>query len=79
MYLTAEDDNLAPEVSEVQPSKRINKRQTQLESSVADIGDVESFSLSKLFDKTLLAELISEDLRIGPITSRNREEGSGRI
>ena len=60
--LTAEDDNLGPEVSEVQPSKRINKRQTQLESSVADMGDVESFSLSKLFDKTLLAELNSEDV-----------------
>ena len=60
--LTAEDDDLGPEVSEVQPSKRINKRQTQLESSVADMGDVESFSLSKLFDKTLLAELISEDV-----------------
>ena len=60
--LTAEDDDLGPEVSEVQPSKRINKRQTQLESSVADMGDVESFSLLKLFDKTLLAELISEDV-----------------
>ena len=60
--ITAEDDDLGQEVSEVQPSKRINKRQTQLESSVADMGDVGSFSLSKLFDKTLLAELISEDV-----------------
>ena len=60
--LTAEDDDLGLEFSEVQPSRRINKRQTQLESSVADMGDVKSFSLSKLFDKTLLAELISEDV-----------------
>ena len=60
--LTMEDDNLGQEVSKVQPSRRINKRQTHLESSVADMGDVESFSLSKLFDKTLLAELISEDV-----------------
>ena len=60
--LTAEDDDLDQEVSEVQPSKTINKRQTQLESSMADMGDVESFSLSKLCDKTLLAELISEDV-----------------
>ena len=62
--LTAEDDNQSQEVSEIQPSKRINKRQTQLESSLADMGDVGSFSLSKLFDKTLLAELISEDVRM---------------
>ena len=40
--LTAEDDDLGPEVSEVQPSKRINERQTQLESSVADKGDIET-------------------------------------
>ena len=60
--LTAEDDDLGPEVSEVQPSKRINERQIQLESALADVGDTGSFSLSKLFDKTLLAELISEDV-----------------
>ena len=60
--LTAEDDDQSQEVSEIQPSKRINKRQTQLENSLADMGDVGSFSLSKLFDKTLLAELISEDV-----------------
>ena len=78
VYLTAEDDNLGPEVSEVQPSKRINKRQTQLESSVADIGDVESFSLSQLFDKTLLAELISEDVwmdRLRRVIERKNREG----
>ena len=60
--LTAEDDDQSQEVSEIQPSKRINKRQTQFESSLADMGDVGRFSLSKLFDKTLLAELISEDV-----------------
>ena len=60
--LTAEDDDHSQKVSEIQPSKRINKRQTQLENSLADMGDVGSFSLSKLFDKTLLAELITEDV-----------------
>ena len=60
--LTAEDDDHSQEVNEIQPSRRINKRQTQLENSLADMGDVGSFSLSKLFDKTLLAELISEDV-----------------
>ena len=62
--LTAEDDDQSQEVSEIQPSKSINKRQTQLENSLTDMGDVGSFSLSKLFDKTLLAELISEDVWI---------------
>ena len=56
--LTMEDDDHSQEVSEIQPSRGINKRQTQLENSLADMGDVGSFSLSKLFDKTLLAELI---------------------
>ena len=60
--LTAEDDDHSQEVSEIQPSRRINKRQTQLENSLADMGDVGSFSLTKLFDKTLLADLISEDV-----------------
>ena len=62
MDLTAEDDDHSQKVSEIQPSRRINKRQTQLENSLTDMGDVGSFSLSKLFDKTLLAELISEDV-----------------
>ena len=60
--LTAEEDDQSQEVSEIQPSRRINKRQTQLENSLADMGDIGSFSLSRLFDKTLLAELISEDV-----------------
>ena len=37
--LTAEDDDHSQEVSEIQPSKRINKRQTQLENSLADMGN----------------------------------------
>ena len=36
--------------------------QTQLDDSLADMSNVGNFSLSKLFDKTLLAELISEDV-----------------
>ena len=36
--------------------------QTQLDDSLADMSNVGNLSLSKLFDKTLLAELISEDV-----------------
>ena len=76
--LTAEDDDLGLEVSKIQPSRRINKRQTQLDSSVADMGDVESFSLSKLFDKTLLAELISEDVWMDQLSRvKERKDRAG--
>ena len=37
--LTAEDDDQSQKVSEIQPSRRINKKQTQLESSLAAMGD----------------------------------------
>ena len=62
MDLTAEDDDNSQEVSEIQSTRRVNKRQAKLEDSLADMSNVGNFSLSKLFDKTLLAELISEDV-----------------
>ena len=33
-----------------------------MDDSLSDMSNVGNFSLSKLFDKTLLAELISEDV-----------------
>ena len=60
--LTAEDDDGSQEVSVVQPTKRINKNRNKLDESLEDMGNIGTFSLSKLFDKTLLAELISEDV-----------------
>ena len=60
--LTAEDDDNSEDVSAIQSTRRVNKRQTKLDDSLADMSNVGNFSLSKLFDKTLLAELISEDV-----------------
>ena len=60
--LTADDDDFGPEVSAVQTSRRIKEGKTQLASALTDVGDTGNFTLSKLFDKTLLAELISEDV-----------------
>ena len=60
--LTAEDDENSQEVCALQSKPRVDKRQAKLEQSLADLGDVAKFQLSKLFDKTLLDELISEDV-----------------
>ena len=62
MDLTAEDDDNSEDVSAIQSTRRVNKRQTKLDDSLSDMSNVGNFSLSKLFDKTLLAELISEDM-----------------
>ena len=62
VYLTAEDDDNSEDVSAIQSTRRVNKRQTKLDDSLADMSNVGNFSLSKLFHKTLLAELISEDV-----------------
>ena len=60
--LTAEDDDNSQDVSAIQSTRGVNKRQTKLDDSLADMSNVGNSSLSKLFDKTLLAELISEDV-----------------
>ena len=60
--LTAEDDDNNQDVSVTQSTRRINKGRNKLYESLEDMSNVGNFSLSKLFDKTLLAELISEDV-----------------
>ena len=57
--LYAEDNDCNPEVSGVQQSKRIShsSRKNYLKKT-EHLGDVGLFSLSKLFDKNLLAELV---------------------
>ena len=83
--LTAEDDENSQEVSALQSKPRVDKRQAKLEQSLADLGDVAKFQLSKLFDKTLLDELISENVwmdrlrRVIERKDRVRFELKGRI
>ena len=75
--LTAEDDDNS-DVSAIQSTRRVNKRQTKLDDSLADMSVVGNFSLSKLFDKTLLAELISEDVwmnRLRRVIERKDRDG----
>ena len=60
--LTAKDDDGSQEVSVVQPTRWINKNRNKLDESLEDLVNIGTFSLSKLFDKTLLAKLISEDV-----------------
>ena len=63
--LTAEDDDDNQDVSVIQSTrstKRTNKGQNKLDESLEDMSNVGNFSLSKLFDKNLLAEIISEDV-----------------
>ena len=60
--ITAEDDENNQDVSVIQSARKTNKGQNKLDESLEDIDNVGNFSLSKLFDKTLVAELISEDV-----------------
>ena len=62
--LTAEDDDNSQDVSVIQLTKMINKSRNKLGESLEDMGNIGTFSLSKLFDKILLAKLISEDVRM---------------
>ena len=60
--LTAENDDGSQKVSVVQPTRRINKNRNQLDESLEDMGNIGTSGLSMLFDETLLAEPISEDI-----------------
>ena len=60
--LTAEDDDNSHDVNVITTTKRINKSRNKLDETLEDLGNSGTFSLPKLFDKTLLAELISEDV-----------------
>ena len=60
--LTAEDDDNSQDVNVIQSTRGASKSQNKLDESLEDMSNVGKISLSKLFDKTLLAELISEDV-----------------
>ena len=76
--LTAEDDDNSQDVSVIQSTKRINKSQNKLDESLEDMANIGTFSLSKLFDKSLPAEPISEDVwmdRLRSVIERKHRAG----
>ena len=76
--LTAEDNDCRPEVSVVQQAKRNKRNPGKEEKSEKQLGNVGMFSLSKLFDKNLVSELIAEDVwmdRLRRAIERNDRAG----
>ena len=72
--LTGDDNDCSPKVSVVQKATRPKRNSRKEEKTEEVLGNVVVFSLAELFDKTLLSELISEDVwmhRISRVIERN--------
>ena len=80
--LTAKDNGCSPEVRLVQQSTRVKHNSKREDRQNEQLGDVGIFSLPKLCDKNLLAELISEDVwmdRLRRVIERNDRAGFQRM
>ena len=76
--LTGDENDCSPERGVVQKATRIKRNSRKEEKTEEELGNVGMFSLTKLLDKTLLSELISEDVwmdRLRRFIERNDRAG----